>query len=257
MYHLSGFDFREYSRPSIQRLVMRRMEAEKLSRVSELLDRVMHDPDVLARLIDDLTIRVTEMFRDPPFFSLLRTRILPLLETHPHPRVWLAGCATGEEIYSIAILLQESGLIDRTRIYATDLNQSALDLAKTGRIPSTMFSAYEKNYRLAGGEAPLEDFFTRGDEELFLKKELLDRVVLSPHSLACDGPFNEFHLLLCRNVMIYFEPALQEKVHRLLYHSLAVGGILGLGNPETIARSPFAHAYRTIDESHRLYQRVS
>lgn len=235
---------------------MRRMEAEGLERITTLLDRIVHDPDVRTRLVDDLTIRVTEMFRDPPFFALLRARILPFLETHPHPRIWLAGCATGEEIYSIAILLAEAGLLERTRIYATDLNQSALDQAKLGHIPVSSLEVYGRNYRESGGGRSLEEFFARTGDTLVLRKDLLDRVVFARHSLVCDGPFNEFHLLLCRNVLIYFEPSLQEKVHRLLYNSLPNGGMLGLGNHETIARSPFAHAYRTIDEINRLYQRT-
>ena len=250
-----GFDFRDYARTSLRRRIANQLEAEGVPTVTALLERVLHDPDAMNRFIEGVSVNVSAMFRDPGFFRALRTHVVPLLRTYPFVRVWQAGCSMGEEVYSLAILLEEEGLLDRCRLYATDISDAILDKARAGIFPLDLMQKYTQNYLQAGGRHAFSEYYTAGYEHALFRPSLRDQVVFAQHNLVTDGAFNEFNLVLCRNVMIYFNRTLQERVHRLLHDSLGQLGILGLGAKETLALSPMADAYQELDGAHRLYRR--
>jgi len=247
-YH---YDFRGYARASLRRRLWRRAAEEHVRTLSGLQERVLHDPAVMERLLRDLSINVTEMFRDPGFFRALREQIVPILRTYPYLRVWNAGCSTGEETFSLAIVLEEAGLLERARIYATDMNEQVLDRARAGRFPLDRMQAYTRNYLEAGGQGDFSRYYeVRGDEAIF-SPHLLGGALFAQHNLAQDGPFNEFHLIVCRNVLIYFGRPLQDRVHELFRASLVRFGVLALGRKES-ASDP---AYEVLDASEKLYRR--
>jgi chemotaxis protein methyltransferase CheR len=256
VYRHYGFDFREYSHASLKRRVWRRVRAEGLDRISELLDRVLHDPAAMERLLRDLSITVTSMFRDPTFFLALRTQVVPLLRTYPFTRIWIAGCSTGEEVYSLAILLEEEGLYPRTRIYATDINAAVLDVAREGVFPIAKMQEYTENYIRAGGARSFSEYYVARYEGALFARSLGDNVVWAPHNLGQDRAFNTFHVILCRNVMIYFDRPLQQRVHQLFHDSFERLGILALGHRESIRFSGFEHEYETLNETEKLYRKV-
>src|SRR5437764_7380282 len=204
VYEGYGYDFRQYSRPSLRRRIWRRVEAEGVVTVSALLDRVLHDPAAVQRLISDLSVSVSAMFRDPTFFSVFREKVVPALRTYPFIRIWNAGCSTGEETYSIAILMRECGLYDRTRIYATDMNEAALDHARSGAFPIVKMREYTANYIAAGGTRPFSEYYVADGDRVAFSPSLIENVVFAQHNLVTDRSFNEFHVIMCRNVMIYF-----------------------------------------------------
>jgi chemotaxis protein methyltransferase CheR len=256
IYHHYGYDFREYARGSIKRRIWRRVEEEMLPNISALQERVLHDPACLERLLLDLSISVTSMFRDPTFYLALRTKVIPLLRTYPYLRIWNAGCSTGEETYSLAILLQEEGLGDRTRIYATDINDVVLQRAKEGMFPLDKMREYTQHYIQAGGRASFSDYYkVLGDRACF-DRSLAEHVVFAQHNLVSDGSFNDFNLIICRNVMIYFDRTLQDKVHDLFYRSLVRSGILALGHKESIRFTRYASTYEEIDPQEKIYRRI-
>jgi chemotaxis protein methyltransferase CheR len=224
--------------------------------ISALLDRLLHDPLVMERLLLDLSVNVTAMFRDPTFHAALRTKVVPLLRTYPFTRVWVAGCSTGEEVYSLAILLSEEGLYERTRIYATDINEVVLEQARAGVFPLDKMREYTENYIRAGGTRAFSQYYVAGYEGAKFAGSLLDNVVFAQHNLVSDRAFNEFNLILCRNVMIYFDRALQNRVHELFHESLAMFGVLGLGHKETLHFTPHEGDYEPVDESEKLYRKV-
>ena len=251
-----GFDFREYAPASLRRRLRRRMDGEHVKSVSALQELVLHDPAVMERLLLDLSINVTAMFRDPSFFVAFRDRVVPLLRTYPFARIWVAGCSTGEEVYSLAILLAEEGLSERVRIYATDINEAVLDLARLGVFPLDKMQEYTQNYIRAGGRNAFSEYYVARYDGAQFARSLVDGVVFAQHNLASDAAFNEFNAITCRNVMIYFDRPLQQHVHGLFHESLATFGILALGQKETIRFSPHEAAYETLDAAERLYRKV-
>jgi chemotaxis protein methyltransferase CheR len=251
-----GFDFRDYARASMRRRIHKRMEEEGVDTVSALQAHVLHDPDAMERLLLGITVNVTSMFRDPHFFEKLRTTVMPMLETYPFIRIWHAGCSTGEEVYSMAILLKEAGLYDRSRIYATDLSDVVLQVARNGIYPLRAMKDYTKNYLDAGGTRAFSDYYSADSENAILRRDLQDNIVFAQHNLASDAGFNEFHVIMCRNVMIYFERPLQDRVYQLLHDSLVRLGILALGKRESLRFSPLETHYQDIDARESIYRRM-
>lgn len=251
-----GFDFRSYAYASIRRRLWKRIEAEGLSTVSELQAQVLHQPPMMKKLLLDLSINVTAMFRDPNFYRAFRERVVPLLRTYPYIRVWHAGCATGEEVYSMAILLQEEGLYERARIYATDINEVVLARAKEGIFPLDRMQEYTENYIAAGGQRAFSDYYTAKYGGVLFNSSLTKNVVFSLHNLVTDRSFAEFNVILCRNVLIYFDKSLQARVHGLFYDSLATFGILVLGSKESLRFSPYENSYEQINGPEKIFRKV-
>jgi chemotaxis protein methyltransferase CheR len=251
-----GFDFRSYAYSSLRRRVWKRIEAEGLATVSALQDRVLHDPDVMERLLDDLSVSVTAMFRDPSFYQAFRDRIVPILRTYPFIRIWHAGCSTGEEVYSMAILLQEEDLYDRARVYATDMNEAVLRRAREGIFPLERMQEYTENYIRAGGRRSFSEYYTSGYSGALFDASLRRNVVFAQHNLVTDGSFTEFNVVLCRNVLIYFDKALQARVHRLFYDSLTMFGILALGSKESLRFSKYEGCYEPLVASEKIYRKI-
>jgi chemotaxis protein methyltransferase CheR len=257
VYRCYGFDFRQYAPASLRRRVWRRVHAEGLTTLSALQDKLLHDPACMERLLLDLSINVTAMFRDPSFYIAFREKVVPLLRTYPFTRIWLAGCSTGEEVYSLAILLQEEGVAERARLYATDINESVLDRARAGVFPLDKMREYTQNYIKAGGQTAFSEYYVAKYDGAQFQRSLVDNVVFAQHNLVSDRSFNEFNVIVCRNVMIYFDRALQDQVHRLFYESLMTFGVLALGAKESIHFSPFEDRFEDIDANERLYKKVS
>jgi chemotaxis protein methyltransferase CheR len=251
-----GFDFREYAPASLRRRLARRMEMEGLKTISALQEQILRRSDLMEALILDLSINVTAMFRDPSFYVSFRQYVVPLLRTYPFTRLWVAGCSTGEEVYSIAILLQEEGVYERTRIYATDINEAVLERAREGVFPMAKMKEYTQNYIRAGGTRSFSDYYVSAYDGAAFDQSLTRNVVFAQHNLASDRSFNEFNVIVCRNVMIYFDRALQSRVHDLFYESLSRFGILALGHKESINFTPRASDYEELDAGERLYRKV-
>jgi chemotaxis protein methyltransferase CheR len=252
-----GYDFRDYARASIRRRLYNCVKAESLTTISGLQERVLHDTACMARLLTALTVHSTAMFRDPGFYRAVRSKVIPALGTYPFVRIWHAGCSTGEEVYSLAILLREEGIYDRCRIYATDMSDTVLQNARTGVFPLNAMKEYTENYVKAEGKAAFSEYYTARYDHAVFRQELRENVVFAPHNLVTDGSFNEFNIILCRNVMIYFNRELQNRVHELFHHSLCRLGVLGLGKKESLRFTPHEHDYEELDASERLYRKVS
>lgn len=257
VYRIRGFDFRDYARASLRRRIQNRLRAEKVDTITCLLDKILHDASCMDRLVAGLSVHVSAMFRDPGFFGALREQVFPLLRTWPHSRIWLAGCSMGEEVYSIAIMLEEEGLISRCRIYATDITGTVLKRAREGIYPLELMQRCTQNYIEAGGRRSFSEYYTAAYGNAIFRPALREQVVFAEHNLVTDGPFNEFNLILCRNVLIYFNRRLQDRVHHLLYDSLANFGVLGLGARETLLLTSVENRYEELDAPHRLYRRVA
>ncbi|MDW0117197.1 protein-glutamate O-methyltransferase CheR [Sporosarcina thermotolerans] len=251
-----GYDYRDYAYHSIKRRIWHRIHAERLNSVLELLDKVLHNPDCMQRLTEDFSINVTEMFRDPLFFLEFRKKVIPILRTYPSIRIWHAGCSTGEEVYSMAILLQEEGLYDKTKIYATDINTNVLRIAKNGIFSISNMKRYTNNYLEAGGTRSFSEYYKVTNDKVKFDPSLSKNVVFAQHNLVTDRSFNEFHVILCRNVLIYFNRNLQAKVHQLFYESLGMFGILGLGDKETISFTNKADYYKELSRQQKIYQKI-
>jgi chemotaxis protein methyltransferase CheR len=256
IYQHYGFDFRGYAPGSLKRRLWRRAYAEKVDSMSALQTRVLHDPEVMERLLLDLSINVTSMFRDPTFFLAFRQKVVPLMRTYPFVRIWNAGCSTGEETYSLAILLKEEGLYDKSRIYATDINDKVLERAQAGGFPMERMRDYTENYIRAGGTEAFSTYYTAEGETAYFDTSLRDQVVFAQHNLVSDGPFNEFNVIVCRNVMIYFGKSLQDRVHDLFHDSLDHFGVLALGHKESIRFTRHEQEYEEIDGPEKLYRKV-
>ncbi len=255
VYRQYSYDFRGYARASLRRRLWRRAHEEGVKTLSGLQDRVLHDPAAMDRLLRDLSINVTEMFRDPGFFRTLREKVVPILRTYPYARVWNAGCSTGEETYSLAIVLAEAGLLDRVRIYATDMNDDVLAVAREGSFSLEKMERYERNYERAGGiPGGLGRYFTIRDGNATFARSLTNGTVFAQHNLAQDAAFNDFHLIVCRNVMIYFAKPLQERVHDLFLASLVRFGVLALGHKESVVAT-HEDRYEVLDGGEKLYRR--
>ncbi|MBI2570194.1 MAG: protein-glutamate O-methyltransferase CheR [Candidatus Schekmanbacteria bacterium] len=251
-----GHDFREYAAATLHRRIAARIEAEHLRTVSELRARVRRDGDSLQRLVEALTVRVTAMFRDPSFHASFRANVVPLLADRRFFRVWHAGCASGEEAYSMAILLHEEGLLHRCRIYATDLSHAALARARAGIYPLPPMRDHTESYRRAGGARSFSEYYTARYEHAIMRPFLRDRIVFATHNLATDAAFQEIDVLLCRNVLIYFTRPLQDRVHDLFLTSLSPGGILALGRTESLRFTAREDRYQPLDARERIYRRV-
>ena len=255
VYQHYGFDFRHYAKASLRRRLWRRVHAEGLHTVSGLQERVLHDRSAMERLLLDLSINVTSMFRDPGFFASFRQNVVPSLRTYPFLRIWNAGCATGEETYSLAILLREVGLYDRARIYATDINETVLASAAEGIYPLAKMKEFTENYLAAGGSRSFSDYYRAAYGGAQLDRSLSENVVFAAHNLVSDRSFNEFHVIVCRNVMIYFDRTLQEQVHGLFVDSMVPFGVLALGRKETLAHSSRASDFYVVYETERIYRK--
>lgn len=256
VYRFYGFDFRSYARASIRRRLWRRARLEGLGTLSALQERLLHDPGCMERLLLDLSINVTAMFRDPSFWLVFRTEVVPLLRTYPFLRVWSVGCSTGEEVYSLAILLQEEGLYERTRIYATDMNETVLSQAATGLVPLDRMKEYTENYQAAGGTKAFSEYYVTGYQGAQFDRSLTGNIVFARHNLVTDGGFNEFHVIMCRNVLIYFDTDLQQRVHRIFYDSLVRLGILALGPKESVTFTEHGEDFEVVDAADRIYRKV-
>lgn len=256
VYQRYGFDFRDYSYPSLKRRVWKRVFGEGLTSVSTLQEKVLHDRLCMERFLLDLSINVTAMFRDPSFYLAFRRKVVPLLRTYPFVRIWHAGCSTGEEVYSMAILLQEEGLYDRCRIYATDMNEAVLARAKRGIFPLSTMQENTQNYLKAGGSGTFSEYYTARYDSALFKPSLREHVVFAQHNLVTDASFNIFNVIFCRNVLIYFNAALQEKVQKLFLESLEMFGVIGLGRKETLRFLDVTANYEELDHSERLYRRI-
>lgn len=255
VFNKYGYDFRQYSRAHIKRRIMNRLALSDLRSITDLQNAVLTDKVFAFRFLQDLSITVTEMFRDPRFYRSLRENIIPVLKTYPFIKVWHAGCATGQEAYSMAILLQEEGLYDRTTIYATDFNQEALNQARTGIFPNKMMKDYTVNYQMAGGSQSFSDYYTSSYEMVIMNNNLKKNIVWANHNLVTDAVFAEVHLILCRNVLIYFDKELQTHVHDLFYNSLVKGGILCLGAKESLRFGHYAGAYQELDKNQKIFKK--
>ena len=251
-----GFDFRSYAYASIRRRLWRRIEAEGLKSVSALQERVLHQPEMMERLLLDLSINVTAMFRDPAFYLAFRQKVVPHLRTYPFIRVWHAGCSTGEEVYSMAILLEEEGLYERSRIYATDINEVVVHRARTGIFPLERMQEYTENYIRAGGTRSFSEYYIAKYDGALFSPALHRNVVFSQHNLVTDRSFAEFNVILCRNVLIYFDRELQARVHGLFHESLVHLGILCLGSKESLRLSQYEDSYEELSAPERIYRKV-
>lgn len=251
-----GVDFRNYALPSLRRRLWNMARAEGVQTISALQEKVLHDPTALQRLVLHVSVSVTSMFRDPAFYRAFRDEVVPLLRAHPFIRIWHAGCATGEEVYSMAVLLHEEGLYERCRIYATDMNEVTLKKAKEGIFPLNLMHDNESDYAKAGGKGHLSDYYVAKYEHAIFRQSLKKNLVFSHHNLVIDGSFNEFNVILCRNVMIYFDRVLQTRVHKLLYGSLRRFGILGVGRKESLRGTVHEKDYEPLNRHERIYRRV-
>ena len=257
IYRAHGFDFRDYSRASLKRRILEVMRAENMETVSAFQNLLLHNTACLDRFLLKLSVHATAMFRDPSFYLTFRSSVVPLLRTYPTVQIWVAGCSTGEEVYSLAILLQEERLYPKCRIYATDISQAVLRKAREGIFPLAAMREYTANYHQAGGTHEFSDYYTAQYDSAMFSTSLRNNIVFSEHNLATDGSFNEFQVILCRNVMIYFNKELQSRVHNLLYDSLSMFGVFGLGNKESLKFTPREQFYEELNETDKLYRKVA
>ena len=252
-----GFDFRSYAYASIRRRLWKRVEGEELRTISALQARILHDPEAMERLLLDLSVNVTAMFRDPSFYKEFRERVVPLLRTYPFIRIWHAGCSTGEEVFSMAILLEEEGLYERARLYATDINDVVLQRARQGIFPLDRMQEYTENYLRAGGKRSFSEYYTAKYDGAIFSPSLTRNIVFSQHNLVTDRSFSEFHVIFCRNVLIYFDKTLQHRVQSLFYDSLVMFGILALGSKESLKFSQYEPCYEKVSPTEKLYRKVN
>ncbi|WP_166242018.1 CheR family methyltransferase [Paenibacillus turpanensis] len=256
VYRHYGYDFRNYSFGSIKRRTLHRVQAERLPTVSALQELVLHNPDAMHRLINDFSVTVTEMFRDDDFFRAFREKVVPNLRNLPQIRIWHAGCSTGEEVYSMAILLHEEGLYDKTRLYATDINAEALNKAESGLFPLQKMQLYTKNYLQSGGKRAFSEYYSVRNEVVRFQPYLSDNMVFFQHNLATDHSFNEFHVVICRNVLIYFNDVLQQRVLKLFDESLHRSGFLGLGSKEGMTYKLKRNRFTEYDAKCNIFRKT-
>jgi chemotaxis protein methyltransferase CheR len=248
-----GYDFTEYAQASVMRRVDHYIKANRLSGIEELGKVLLTDEKAFAHFVQEFTVNVTEMFRDASFFLALREKVLGRLATYPFIKIWIAGCSTGEEVYSIAILLKEEGLLDRSLIYATDINQKALQAAKEGVFHLDLMKKYTTNYQKSGGRNSFSDYYMAKYDSALLDRSLRQNIVFSPHNLAIDASFNEFQLIMCRNVLIYFNQSLQNRAISLFYESLCPFGFLALGSKESLLFSDKQKNFQEVDRRERIF----
>ncbi|MDO8437038.1 MAG: protein-glutamate O-methyltransferase CheR [Nitrosomonadaceae bacterium] len=256
MFQRYGYDFREYAPASLRRRLRRAMQIEGLATLSAFQDRILRDSKMMARFLNIVSVDVTAMFRDPGFYRTFRDKVVPGLREQPLIRFWHVGCATGEEVYSMAIILHEEGLLERTRIYATDINPRGIECGQNAIYPIRNMQEFTTSYQKAGGRAAFSDYYTARGDSIILRDFLRRNIVWAEHNLVTDASFNEFHAILCRNVMIYFKLPLQQRVHQLIYDSLVMGGALGLGSAESLRFTPLEDHYEPIGSAEKLYRKV-
>ncbi|WP_276504865.1 CheR family methyltransferase [Terrimonas pollutisoli] len=250
-----GYDFRQYSEAHIRRRIMNRMLLSGLKNIPEVQFRILHDELFASQLLLDLSITVSEMFRDPDFYKSLREKVIPFLKTYSFIKIWHAGCSTGEEVYSMAIALKEEDLYDRVTIYATDFNQQAINQAKEGIYSCEAIKEYTANYQASGGKESFSDYYTSSYNMVIMKQSLKKNIVWANHNLVTDSVFAEVNMILCRNVLIYFNRELQNKVHKLFFDSLVNGGILCLGAKESLRFSNFFDSYTEVERKQRIFKK--
>jgi len=251
-----GYDFREYAVAPLRRSVSAAMSAEGVATISAYQDRLLHDESCMQRLLSTVGVSVTSMYREADTWRCIREEIVPMLRTFPSLRIWSVGCSTGEEVYSLAILLREEGLYDKSRIYATDMNEDALAVARVGAIPIDRLRTYEPDYLRAGGQSSLADYFTSTTRIGRVRRDLLRNVTWAQHNLVTDASFNDFHLIVCTNVLIYFRPALQQRAQHLFYESLVRSGFLSLGQRESLIFAPESSRYTHVRNGVSVFRKV-
>jgi len=256
VYAKYNHDFRDYSGASLKRRVQHALLQLGCETISQLQSRVLHDAAVFQQLLEILTIPFSEMFRDPTYWLALRQQVVPLLQTYPSLKVWVAGCAGGEEVLSLAILLHEEGLLDRTLVYATDINPMVLEKARQGIFPMAAVRQHTANYQAAGGKSAFSDYYSAAYNAARFDPELMRNVTFADHSLATDTVFSETHLISCRNVLIYFNKALQNRAFGLFHESLCHRGFLGLGSKESLDFSHFADKFEAVSKRDRIFRKV-
>lgn len=256
IYNQYGYDFRNYASASLKRRLRHFMIMNNILTLGDLHERIFHSNECFNNLLLTLSVLITSMFRDPEFFQALRKKVIPLLHTFPFIRVWVAGCSTGEEAYSIAILLSEEGLYHRSIIYATDMNLKVIEMAQKGIFSVPLMERYAKNYAESGGKRAFSEYYTSDSDNAVMHDSLKKNIHFAQHNLVTDSVFNEFNLILCRNVMIYFNHHLQHHTHQLLYQSLAPFCYLALGEKESLLFTPYEHCYVTVDEKEKIYKKV-
>jgi chemotaxis protein methyltransferase CheR len=251
-----GYDFTNYAPASINRRVNHLYQVDRFPSFAEFRYRIISDPAYALRFVEEITVNVTEMFRDPSFYQALRTEVLPVLATYPFIRVWHAGCSTGEEVYSFAILLKEAKLLHKSIIYATDLNASVLEKGRKGMFRLSQMQQYSRNYMDAGGTNDFSSYYTANYEYAKFREELGEKIIFSPHNLVTDGSFNEFQLIICRNVLIYFNKQLQDRVLTLFSDSLEQLGFLALGSKETLNFTRVAPKFKQLESKEKIWRKV-
>jgi len=257
VYQHYHYDFRHYARASIKRRLLQARSRLGYSSISEMQSDVLHDKTVLPRLLNYLTVQVSEMFRDPSYFRALREQVIPHLLTYPSLKVWVAGCSNGEELYSLSILFREEGLANKTMFYATDINPTALKAAQAGVYPLDQIRQFTENHQKSGGHSSLSDYYTADYGRAVFDKSLRSQVVFSDHSLVTDAVFGEMHLISCRNVLIYFDRELQDRAFGLFRDSLARRGFLGIGSKESLRFSAQTGAFSEFVTSEKIYQKAA
>lgn len=255
IYSLYGYDFRQYSRASMRRRILHRLGLSGLNTITDMTSKVLRDRQFFVSLLNDMTVNVTEMFRDPQFYRRFREEVVPVLKTFPFIKIWHAGCSTGEEIYSMAVLLEEEGLYERTMMYATDIDKNVLATAKKGIYSISAIKQYGDNYIQAGGKSSLSDYYTCKYESVIMDQRLKRNIVFADHDLATDQVFGEMNVIVCRNVLIYFDRQLQERVFNLFRDSLDLGGFLCLGTKESLKFANGDHDFEAVDAEMKIFRR--
>lgn len=251
-----GYDFTNYARASLKRRVNRLLVVDRFPSFAELFYKVKYDPAYLTHVVEELTVNVTEMFRDPSVFKAIRETVLPVLATHPFIRIWHAGCSTGEEVYSMAILLQEANILHKSLLYATDINPSVIENIRKGIFPVSQMKDYSENYILSGGKKDFSSYYTAKYDLAKFDEGLTSKMIVATHNLVSDRSFNEFQLIFCRNVLIYFDKMLQDTVLTLFDDSLEKLGYLVLGSKENIRFSPIASKYAQIESKEKIWRKM-
>ena len=254
---LYGYDFTNYTKASIKRRINRILTIDRFPSFAELRYRLRNDKTYLNRFVEAISVNVTEMFRDPHFFRTLKEKVLPDLATYPYIRIWHAGCSTGEEVYSMAILLKEANLLHKSLLYATDINQEVLEKARKGVFPMSYMKQYSENYMACGGTQAFSDYYIATSDHVKFNEELRRKIIFAMHNLVSDGSFNEFQLILCRNVLIYFDKKLQDRAINLFDGSLESLGYLALGAKETLRFTPIEKNYKEIEGKEKIWRKMT